>query len=82
MFIGGILLAQALFVAYGLFLVFWVLNEWFAERGLNAIFGAGLGGGVFFAAWFQGRDWARAFWRRNYGGNLTPLTPPGDRGRG
>ena len=51
-------------MAYGLGLVFWVLNEWFAERALNAIFGAGLGGLFFFMAWWRGREWVRNVWRR------------------
>ena len=66
LFIAGILLSQALFVLYGLFVVFWVLNEWLAERGLNAIFGAGMGGLMFFLAWIRGRAWARGYWARHY----------------
>lgn len=67
-FIAGILFSQALFVLYGLFVVFWTLNEWLANRALNALFGAGMGGLIFFLAWIKGRAWARGYWARHFSG--------------
>lgn len=58
-----LLLMQAAFIVYGLALTFWVLNEWLAGEGLNALFGGFLGGLFFLMVWKLLRQWARAFFQ-------------------
>lgn len=54
-----LLLMQSLFVAYGLGLTFWTINEWLADERLNAIFIAFLGSLFFMIVWRISRRWAR-----------------------
>ena len=50
---------QALFVAYGLAVTFWTINEWLADERLNALFGGFMGWLFFLVLWRTIRQWAR-----------------------
>lgn len=54
-----LLLMQALFVAYGVGVTFWTMNEWLADERLNSIFIGFLGSLFFMMAWRISRRWVR-----------------------
>lgn len=54
-----LLVLQGAFVAYGLALTFWTLNEWLADERLNALFGGFFGALLFLIAWRTLRRWVR-----------------------
>lgn len=54
-----LVLMQVGFVAFGLALTFWTINEWLADERLNALFGGFLGSLLFLIAWQLVRRWAR-----------------------
>lgn len=58
-----LILAQALFVAYGLVVTFWTINAWMSDEKLNALFGGFLGFLFFLIVWRLLRRWARAYFR-------------------
>jgi len=58
-----IILMQVGFIAYGLVLTFWTINEWLSDEKLNALFGGFLGGLFFLMAWRLLRRWARGYFR-------------------
>ena len=58
-----IVLLQGVFVAYGLAVTFWTINEWLADERLNALFGGSLGSLFFFIAWRLLRRWALGHFR-------------------
>ena len=58
-----IILMQVGFIAYGLALTFWTINEWLADEKLNAVFGGFVGGLFFIIAWRLLRRWVIAYFR-------------------
>lgn len=58
---------QGAFVAYGLAVVFWTINEWQSDEKLNALFGGFLGFLFFLIAWRTLRRWARAYFHLDDG---------------
>lgn len=54
---------QVGFIAYGLALTFWTINEWLSDEKLNALFGGFIGGLYFLIAWRLLRSWVRRYFR-------------------